>query len=133
MAKRVQIEASQRDASSEGIEIEYAGEVFLTRSRLPGLTLLKIAAATDESAAVSEQITAMLELLKMMIIDYERFEEVMLDVENPASQEDVSSIVETIVSEFSGRPTEQPSSLPVGGAATDPSSAVDKLAGVLQD
>ena len=108
--KRVSIDSVVRDANEEGIEIAYRGQIFETANAMPGLLMLKMAAATDENASSGEQVSTMLDLLEYMIVEYGKFEEVLLDKEAPASQEEISEVIRVIVEEFSGRPTEASSS-----------------------
>jgi len=125
--KRVSIDSVVRDANQEGIEIAYRGEIFETADAMPGLLMLKMAAATGDDASSGEQVGSMLDLLKYMIKDYDKFEEVALDPENPASQEEISEVIRVIVEEFSGRPTEASSSSADLGSPTTQNSTVGTL------
>ncbi len=121
MARRRDFDAAASARDLEPIFFTVRGDDYEAIPECPGGLLLDLAAANDSGK--TEASTAVKLLDAVLTGDSaERFKTALRRPDNPISLGDLTDIIQWLVEEYTGRPTQQPSASPDGLSTSGPGS-----------
>lgn len=92
--------------------------------KVPGIAFLKLLTKLNEDTSSQDQGAEMFRIFQSTMTEeeYNRFEEFAIDPSNGVDADVLLKLIQSLVEESSGRPTEPPSSSANGGSPDGPTS-----------